>query len=75
MGADSALHSEQASCFLNTQGCVTHSCVVGAKKGFLMMWLGVEKFMVKNIYRCLKNKALVSKKFALGPKYANFEAV
>jgi hypothetical protein len=39
------------------------------------VWLGEEKFMVKNLYRCLKNKALVSKKFALGPKYASFEAV
>jgi hypothetical protein len=39
------------------------------------VWLGEEKFMVKNLYKWFKNKALVSKKFALGPKYASYEAV
>jgi transcription elongation factor GreA len=31
--------------------------------------------LTKNLYKWFKNKALVSKKFALGPKYASFEAV
>jgi hypothetical protein len=31
------------------------------------------KMMVNILYKYLKNKALISKKFALGPKYASFE--